>query len=577
MQLARGTGRLVRLAGLVSRSTGSSSAVRFLSSSSAALESSASSSRDAHSRYKYPQFFSEGSVEASLSTIPGGNYVDLDIEELDRLFPEGLPNAVVDEFRFSGRRSWMARDVGALLCNLVNEYERTKGVDATKSGGHPAESKAAILDVPGLTDRPEWPTTRIGVRSYGKKLEGAAAVEGDLEDHLKAFKEAKTLPGGKILLTGPRGSGKSTALAQMVMHARRKGWLCLFVPNGWDHMQTGDYVDSLSKNSRTALLGDDEARLFNNVEQSKKLLRSFWTAHSDKLKTFPITLKDRVALYDEPLASLKESWQRAMMTVYDKKDQSSFLSKRRKFEGEDNMPWEDEADELALKNFDWDNFKLKTLEDLVLLGVAFRDLSGLAVTILVEELRLLDKQGVPVMLAVDEYNSWFNSSAFSVNSEPVKGDEICVPRALRFLSKVKAETDGWSLKNGLCVAAITHKHPDSHFVTFKDTIRSTPLLIDVPAYSQKEFLAAMQFYTHQVCIDADVTTQRILAYRTFTASIPRDLRISAGAFFNSDALSGVKGEMAYDDQPGNAPKYDATSDLTSSSKGKIADNFSKGY
>lgn len=36
---------------------------------------------------------------------------------------------------------------------------------------------------------------------------------------------------------GERGVGKSVVLNQAVYYARKKGWLCIFVPQGWEQVQ----------------------------------------------------------------------------------------------------------------------------------------------------------------------------------------------------------------------------------------------------------------------------------------------------------------------------------------------------
>ena len=91
------------------------------------------------------------------------------------------------------------------------------------------------------------------------------------------------------------------------------------------------------------------------------------------------------------------------------------------------------------------------------------------------------------------------------------------------------------MKNGLCIAAISKRYPEGLFNTFKDSISSIPLSIKVPIYSQIEFFAAMQYYMHQLCIDSKISSQRFLAYRTYTNSTPRDVRIGS-SLFNSDSL-----------------------------------------
>ena len=52
------------------------------------------------------------------------------------------------------------------------------------------------------------------------------------------------------------------------------------------------------------------------------------------------------------------------------------------------------------------------------MGVAFRDLSGQVVMDLVAELRALDVPGMPVLVVVDQYNTWEGPSAYHYKVRP---------------------------------------------------------------------------------------------------------------------------------------------------------------
>ena len=67
---------------------------------------------------------------------------------------------------------------------------------------------------------------------------------------------------------------------------------------------------------------------------------------------------------------------------------------------------------------------------------------------------------MPVLVAVDQYNTWEGPSVYHYKNNPVKGFDLCVPRALHFVSKKKSETERWTMANGLCVAATSMRHPE---------------------------------------------------------------------------------------------------------------------
>ena len=80
------------------------------------------------------------------------------------------------------------------------------------------------------------------------------------------------------LLTGPRGSGKSVALATCVHWARKNGWLALYVPRGWDVMFQGDYVVPSAHHEGK----------FEEPRGSRAILESFRAAHGAACAAVPV-------------------------------------------------------------------------------------------------------------------------------------------------------------------------------------------------------------------------------------------------------------------------------------------------
>jgi len=113
----------------------------------------------------------------------------------------------------------------------------------------------------------------------------------------------------------------------------------------------------------------------------------------------------------------------------------------------------------------------------------------------------------------------------------VMGYDLCVPRALRFVSKKKSEAERWTMANGVCVAAISMRHPEGRKERYEGHKSSVPLTVRVPCYSQVESLAAVTYYTNQKRIDEGVTPSELLTFRTLTGSNPRAVRTEAVPFF----------------------------------------------
>ena len=119
----------------------------------------------------------------------------------------------------------------------------------------------------------------------------------------------------------------------------------------------------------------------------------------------------------------------------------------------------------------------------------------------------------PVLFAVDEFNYWESPSSFRYRQRAVQASEICVPSVLKFASLKKADSENYSLKNGICIGATSAKHPIKKLVTYEDYKSSIPLVIRVPCYSQVELASVVSYYQRENLIDPGFRTQDIVAYR----------------------------------------------------------------
>jgi len=470
------------------------------------------------------------------------------------LMPEGLAGDMEDEFAMTRKRSWMIRDVSRVMCAILDDFPVKNGkarsdkvIPALPSASDPAgwndlwHSKA----FPGYSDRPEWRGSLTSVQLYGAELmPGPKADLGKLKNDvaddaalrswnrvapapvpatelfrngLKAavqklskgpYKLPKAYP-EKVMLCGERGVGKSAVLNQLVLHARSSGWLTLFVPNGWDHVQSGWFIEPVAG-----------GLLYDNVFMSANLLRNFYDAHTSQLQDVPLAFPEKLEKYAAHLANFQNEWDRARQIKG--RDSLAFREMRQIILKEDHFAEQDALDAHILNDFDFTSFKPKTLRDLVILGIAFRDLAGSVVVDVVDELKVVES--FPVLIAVDQYNAWDAGSAFHWESKHVHGKEICVPSALSFISKKKGETDAWQLKNGLCVAAVSSKHPEGLKEQYKHVANSIPLTVTVPSYNQREFISAVSHYEQSSLISGGVTLSELNNFRTITGSVGREVR-----------------------------------------------------
>lgn len=303
-----------------------------------------------------------------------------------------------------------------------------------------------------------------------------------------------------------------------MLYARQRGWVCLFIPNGWDHAQSGYYIEPCTLQPATP----NAPPLFDNPIMSVKALRDFWYAHGSLMATLPIKNTNVVAKYQDYIDRNKDGAKRIMGVKG--REKLSFIEMRSLLEEDDNIPDEDEMDEDILEHFDFLTKEYKTLEDLIQLGIAFRDLSGSVFMDLVQELRGLDKH--LILFAVDQLNAWDAKSAFQYEHKNIIGRDLCVPRALSFISQKRADSNNWTAKNGLCIAALSFKHNEGHQhkITYESSRGSVPLSIKIPAYNQVEFLSHMAYYVQMRLISNHASVSLLASFRMFANSIPGTMR-----------------------------------------------------
>jgi hypothetical protein len=109
--------------------------------------------------------------------------------------------------------------------------------------------------------------------------------------------------------------------------------------------------------------------------------------------------------------------------------------------------------------------------------------------------------------------------------------DICVPHALDFTSRKKKDVlNKVSVKNGLCIGAVSSKHIEGNRTDFTDVAKSFPLLIQVPVYNKVEYLSIVQCYTYHGIFDISHSIDEILALRSFCSSNPRLLAKESASF-----------------------------------------------
>lgn len=238
---------------------------------------------------------------------------------------------------------------------------------------------------------------------------------------------------------------------------------------------------------------------------------------------------------------------------------------------DDTFPDEDALDDPILNkmnNFDISTFEIKTVEDLVLFGLAFRDFAGPVVLDVVNELRNYKNPDKPILVAIDQFNYWDMPTVYQYGDARIEAANMCVPHALKFVSEKKNAATQWE-NNGddyvMCIGATSHRYPinkkrDKKLVTYENSRSSLPLSIDVGGYSHVEFLAAVKHYISTGRIDPGISNQDILSFRMFCGNNPRTMYREPSNFFlplQSDYVSGVFEKITSYGGGGGAETYKA--------------------
>jgi hypothetical protein len=465
------------------------------------------------------------------------------------VLPEGFAGDMNEDIEITGKESWMIRDSSRVLCSIIDAFPaKNKVSSSTEVIAPEGSSKWRNLDLDGYSNRPEWRSCVLNGQVYGTNVVETPKLKGKLKDNVSSHasiyeQDGKTAENflsalkdragdnvlNKVLVTGPRGVGKSTVLTQAVMHARLSGWLCLFVPNGWDHVQSGAYVEPVRGSKG----------IYDNALMSSALLRDFYNAHKEQLESINVSDSTVFNKYEKYLAAFTDGWNRAQQV---KGREGLNFIQMRELILEEEFPNEDNLDESILSEYNFLEAEQKSLADLLLLGIAFRDNAGSIVADIVNELKNLDT--VPVLIAVDQYNSWEASSAFTYRGEHVQGFQLSVPSALQFINKKKSETDSFQMKNGMCIAAVSSKHPaDGGLTIYKDIANSIPLTLHVPAYSKQEFVSVLSHYSQAKLIDVTLNRSDIATFRTVTGSVGREIRREFVSYFFPLESNNVLEEM----------------------------------
>ncbi|XP_057953324.1 uncharacterized protein LOC131147779 [Malania oleifera] len=248
----------------------------------------------------------------------------------------------------------------------------------------------------------------------------------------------------QIVLDGPVSCGKSIALAMLVHWARNEGWLVFYAPNGkkWTH---GGFF---SKNPQTGL--------WDTPVQAAEILQDFMKANESRIQQLPCQIFEPIPLGEGAGVGLKK-----------------------------------EADSVAMPEG-------STLYDLVQTGLTYTHAAVGVVVRLRKELSLV--KDIPVLIAIDQYNSWFTFSGYE---EPVTL-RSCRSTHAREVATVNAFRS--MMHNDMMVGAFSHS---TAVGKLRKDLPDVPIdaRINFPRYSLDEAEAVCHYYLRQRMVSREVFSE----------------------------------------------------------------------
>ncbi|KAK3126653.1 hypothetical protein QOZ80_7AG0560040 [Eleusine coracana subsp. coracana] len=264
----------------------------------------------------------------------------------------------------------------------------------------------------------------------------------DLQDNFRRIVDPAITSNWKdvkkqIILDGPRSGGKSIALAMLVHWARTEGWLVFYVPQGKDWTHGGFFYRNTYSD------------FFDTPIQAAKIMQDFVKYNETRLQQLPCQIFEPIPLGEGAGVGMMK--------------------------GADTVEMPEGS----------------TLYDLIQTGITNSHASVGVLVHLRKELSLV--KDVPVLFAVDQYNSWFTFSDFQ---EPVTV-RSCRPIHAKELTTVNAYRS--MLHNDMMIGAFSHSTAVGKLRQELPDVPSDARVM-FPRYTVEEAETACHYYMRQKII-----------------------------------------------------------------------------
>ncbi len=267
-----------------------------------------------------------------------------------------------------------------------------------------------------------------------------------------------TRPRRKYILDGPVGSGKSVALGMLVHWARAMGWLVFYIPSAKKWTQGSFYYRN------------EETGLVDTPVTAHTALEGFLKSHSELLDTLPCHILDPIPLGEGA-----------------------------------GVPRARGLQQISLP-------ERATLKHLVENGLSMSHAGVGAVVRLRQELSLVKE--VPVLIAIDDYNSWFVFSQYGVRAgKPIHAEKLAMVKAFRSM-----EGTAEMMVTAFCHSNAVGKLPMQ--------LPGVPkgVRFDYPRYSPVEASTALQYYHRCKVTSKEPTEDELIRLYYLTNGNGNELR-----------------------------------------------------
>lgn len=356
----------------------------------------------------------------------------------------------------------------------------TEAVDASKLKSESnlliekAMKQADANDKFGFFELSEETAKKLFPEGLSKKIEEVFDYSGDrrlmlrettseIISSLKDWTNSSESRPSAFVIDGDIGNGKSVALTQIVQYARENDWICLYVPRARAWCYEAPYVIKSAYDSSK----------FDVDVFGIKLLKEFAQCHSHQLSQIKI--------------------------------KGSYSSRYypRSFETKPDASKYSESD--------------LTLLDIVENGIKDEELACQAVVDLRSELSQVTE--FPVLIAIDEINTWFGKTVFGYEGKDVFPSDISVINALNDLGPEGLKSEK-KLKNGLFIGATTEAYP-ALCNNLKSKVDYRSLRKTMKVYSPEE-LKQMVAYCRKInFLQEDLDDLKYNYLRMMTKSTPK--------------------------------------------------------